>query len=497
MTLLTKLTDERFLKKILLIFLVLQPFLDCYLLYTDEVMNLFHFSPTTIIRFLIVGLLVILVFINKENKKTRKPLLIYGGIILIYTILHCLTTYNYDTSALPSFTFSIITELFYIARMLLPILIIYIVYNLKVTKEEFLKLFVLVAFISASVIVVMNLLNISLTSYGGNHQIEGSILSWFSDNRPDSKLLAAKGWFNSANQIGGLFALLLPIVMYAVFDKFSKFRVITLCLCLFAMLMLGTRVSTVGWILIYAVMILIYLFFCFILKRSKFEPKKFIGVVLIGILFGILFLYSPLVNNAESVDQVALDTYLNEKKIDLDSMTVEEYLPFLAIHEEYYTKLYPYDEHKDFWAYVTKDVPYYERGGNRNAQTLITKDINANFETATSPFFGLSYSRFENAKIYMEKDFLVHYYTMGIIGIILLLGPYIAILMYKLYQMVFVDRKLLNFYNVMLLAALALPLGVSLVSGHIVDALIVSLYMGFIAGYILKNIKPEKIVKEK
>ena len=169
MTLLAKLTDERFLKKILLIFLVLQPFLDCYLLYTDEVMNLFHFSPTTIIRFLIVGLLVILVFINKENKKTRKPLLIYGGIILIYTILHCLTTYNYDTSALPSFTFSIITELFYIARMLLPILIIYIVYNLKVTKEEFLKLFVLVAFISASVIVVMNLLNISLTSYGGNH----------------------------------------------------------------------------------------------------------------------------------------------------------------------------------------------------------------------------------------------------------------------------------------------------------------------------------------
>ena len=63
--------------------------------------------------------------------------------------------------------------------------------------------------------------------------------------------------------------------------------------------------------------------------------------------------------------------------------------------------------------------------------------------------------------------------------------------------MIFVDRKLLNFYNVMLLAALALPLGVSIVSGHIVDALIVSLYMGFIAGYILKNIKPDKKVKEK
>ena len=473
----------------LLIFLALQPFLDCYLLYTDEVMNIFHFSPTTIIRFLIVGFLVVLVFFNKNNKETRKPLLIYGLVILIYTILHIVTTYSYNIDSFPSFTYSISAEIFYIARMLLPIFIIYIVYTLKISKDEFINLFLWVVFISSSVIVIMNLLKISLTSYGVNNQIGDNLFSWFSVNKPDSRLLASKGWFNSANQISALFALLLPICIYSVFDKFNIKRVVTLCLCLLAMLMIGTRVSTVGWILIYVVILLIYLFCCFIMKQIKFELKKFIGCLVIGSIFGVIFIFSPLVNSAESVDQAALDAYLNEKEIDLENMTVEEYLPFLAINEEFYTKLYPYDEHEDFWYHVAKEVPYYKRGGNRNAQTLITEDINSNFKTNLSPLFGLGYSRFENAKIYMEKDFFVHYYTIGIIGIILFLSLYIIILIYKLYQMLFVDRKLFNFYNIILLASLTLPLGVSFVSGHVVDELIVSLYMGFVAGIILKNIK--------
>lgn len=487
---LEKFKDERFIKKILLIFLVLQPFLDCYLLYTDEVIKFFHFSPTTIIRFLIIGILGILVFFNRDNKDTRKPILIYGGVILIYTIIHILATCNLNIETFSSFKFSLSEEVFYMARMILPIIIIYMVYNLHVTKEELIKLFLTVTLISSLIIIIMNLFNISLTSYGGNNQIGGNIFEWFSSNRPNSKELASKGWFNSANQISALFMMLLPIVIYSVYDKFSIKRIVILCMCLLSMIMLGTRVSTIGWILVYVVMSFIYLFFCFIIKNIKFELKPFISIVIIGILFGFLFQYSPLVNTSEKIDQAALDAYTKDKQIKEEDMTVEEYLPFLAINEEFYKQLYPYDEHKEFWYHVAKEVPYYKRGGNRNAQTLITYDINSNFKNFTSPLFGLSYSRFRNAKIYMEKDFFVHYYTIGIIGVILFLSPYIIILIYKLYQMLFVDRKLFNFYNIMLLASLTLPLGVSFMSGHVVDELIVSLYMGFIAGFILKNIKP-------
>lgn len=487
-----KFKDERFIKKILLVFLAIQPFLDCYLLYTDSVINLFHFSPTTIIRFLIVGILFLMVFLNRNIAGNRKPIFIYGGVILIYFILHHFTVYNYNVDALPTFVYSIITEIFYFLRMLLPIIVIYITYKLKFTKEEFIQLFLFVTFAVSSIIVVMNLLNISLTSYGGNHKIQGNIFSWFMEDKPGSKLLASKGWFNSANQISGLFTLLLPISIYAVLEKFNYKRVITLSLCLLAVLMLGTRVSTIGWILIFIVMIVLYFFFSVILKHFKFNKKNFFGTLLIGLIGGILFVFSPLVNTASAVNQAALDAYLKEKEINFENMTVEEYLPFLAIHAEYYEILYPYDEHQDFWSYVAKDVPYYKRGGNRNAQTLITADINKHFATSTSPILGLGYSRFENAKIYMEKDFQIHYYTIGIVGILLFLIPYVIILIYKLYQMLIVDRKLFNFYNITLMAALFLPLAVSLVSGHILDELIVSLYMGFVAGYMLYSIKPNK-----
>lgn len=485
-----KLKDEKFIKKLLLIFLVLQPFLDCYLLYTDDVIKFFHFSPTTIIRFLMVGILFILVFFNKDSKETRKPILIYSGVILVYIIIHILTTYDFDIGIFPSFKFSISEEVFYIARMILPMIIIYMVYNLHVTKEEFIKLFLSVTLISSLIIIIMNLFNISLTSYGGNNQIGGNIFEWFSANRPNSKELASKGWFNSANQISALFMMLLPIVIYSIYDKFNIKRIFILCMCLLSMIMLGTRVSTIGWILVYVAMILIYLFFCFIIKNIKFEFKPFLCILIIGICYGFLFQYSPLVNTSEKIDQEALDAYTKDKQIKEEEMTVEEYLPFLAINKIYYTELYPYKDHKAFWYHVAREVPYYKRGGNRNAQTLITYDINSNFKNVISPLFGLSYSRFRSAQIYMEKDFFVHYYTIGIIGIILLLCPYFIILIYKLIHMLFIDRKNFNFYNVMLLASLFLPIAVSFLSGHVVDELIVSLYIGFIAAIILKNIKP-------
>ncbi len=487
---LDKLKDDRFIKKILLIFLAIQPFLDCYLLYSEAVTSFFHFSPTTIIRFLIIGLIFVLVFWNKNNAKTRKPLIIYGGIIFIYIVLHHLTVSDYNIDAFPSFVYSFTAEMFYMLRMILPLIVIYITYTLKVTKKEFLQLFLIVTFISSLIIVGTNLLGVALTSYGGNNKISGNIFSWFMSDKPGPRELASKGWFNSANQISGLFAMLLPIVIYAALDKFNWKRATILILTIIAMLMLGTRVSSIGWVLILVVMLMIYLFFNIILKQFKFQKKNFFGTLIIGCLCGLLLMFSPLVNTNSGVDEDALDAYLKDKEIDLENMSIEEYLPFLAINEEYYNVLYPYTDHQEFWEYVARDVPYYKRGGNRNAQTLISADINNEFATAVSPILGLGYSRFENAKIYLEKDFVVHYYTIGIAGIILFLLPYLIILLYKFYQMLFVDRKLFNFYNVMLLAALTLPLGCSLVSGHILDELIVSLYMAFIAGYILWHIKP-------
>ena len=161
-----KLTDMRLLKKILLIFLVIQPILDCYLLYTDDVINFFHFSPTTIIRLIIIAFLFVLLFFNKNNKENRKAIYIYCGFLIAYILAHHFVAVSIDNSGYKSFSYGIITEAFYILRMLLPLAVIFITYSLKPTKEEFIKLFLIVSAVTSIIIVGTNLIMIASTSYG-------------------------------------------------------------------------------------------------------------------------------------------------------------------------------------------------------------------------------------------------------------------------------------------------------------------------------------------
>ncbi len=478
-----KLTDERFLKKILLIFLCIQPILDCYILYTDEVINFFHFSPTTILRMLIIAFLFCSLFFNKENKKNRKIIYIYGGLIIIYTILHHLITSGVDNSGYPTFSYSIITELFYIIRMLLPIVIIYLTYLLKPTKDEFIKLFLIVGLITSGIIVCSNILEISLASYGGG-TIKGNIFDWFFSIKYGSQDLASKGWFNSANQISGLMFILLPICVYSLFDKITKPRVITIILLVISMIMLGTRVASYGWLLIFIMMIILYLFFALIMKNIKFEWKKFLIIFLI-MIFGIfLMLNAPIVSS--NIDHHESTEEELQKMRDENVPTIKM-LGYIGMNEEYYKEIYPYKDHKDFWQYVLVDVPPTKRVGNRNSQQLVTNDVAKTYENFPRSLFGLSYSRFINAKLYLEKDFVVHFYTIGIIGIVLLIFPYAFIAIYGLFKSI--KNKKFNLFIVTVLAILVLPLGVSYFSGHIVDELIISLYLGFIGGYILCECK--------
>lgn len=474
-----KLTDERFLKKILLIFLCIQPILDCYILYSDEVINFFHFSPTTILRMLIIAFLFCVLFFNKKNKKNRKIIYIYGGLTIVYTILHHLVTSGLDNSGYPTFAYSIVTELFYIIRMLLPIAVIYLTYILKPTKDEFIKLFLIVGAITSVIIVGSNLLEISLASYGGG-TIKGNIFDWFFSNKYGSRDLASKGWFNSANQISGLMFILLPICVYSLFEKITKPRVTVVILLVISMIMLGTRVASYGWLLIIIMMLILYLFFTFIIKNIKFEWKKIVTIILI-MIFGIfLMLNAPIVSI--NIDHHESSEEELQKMRDDDVPTLEM-LGYIGMNEVYYKEIYPYEDHEEFWEYVVDDVSPTQRVGNRNSQQLVTNDVAKTYENFPRSLFGLGYSRFISAKLYLEKDFAIHFYTIGIIGIILLLLPYVFIAIYGLFKSI--KNKKFSLFIVTVLAILVLPLGVSYFSGHIVDELIISLYLGFIGGYIL------------
>lgn len=55
---------------LLILFIVIQPILDIHYLYTEKVVNIIGFSPSTIIRVVIVAILTLMTIITLRDRKT-------------------------------------------------------------------------------------------------------------------------------------------------------------------------------------------------------------------------------------------------------------------------------------------------------------------------------------------------------------------------------------------------------------------------------------------
>lgn len=488
------------LKNILLVFMIIQPFLDSYVLYSDQVINFFGFSPTTILRFSLLGLIFIILFFKHLTKKENKYLLIYGVILVIYTLLHHLVCINIDDSVLyTSLRYNLIKELFYLLRLVYPIILSYIVYLLKISKKDFKNTIQASTIVLSLILFLMNLFLIAKTSYFNNY-IKGNIFDWFTSNT-SRYLLASKGWFNSANQIGGQLLLLVPINFYYATSSLKIKDILIFLFLILSCYMIGTRISCVGISLVLIILGICFYAFKFF-KKEQIKPKE-ISVTIIITLFSLLiFNFAPIVNLSGSnllsllhLNKVIKDNSSEEIVIltpEYDGVNVCEFLKLTSTNEAYYKNLYPCNDNLDFWTNYVENG-YYKYINNRLMEDLITKDI---YKKITSPkvnLFGMSRSRFENAEIYLERDILVHYYTIGIFGIIVFILPYFMICGWIGIKKLL--TKSLKFWDLCLISSILLPIVVSALTGHIIDELIVTLYIGFNLGYLLYTNYNKEITK--
>lgn len=478
------------LKNILLVFMLLQPFLDSYILYSEEVINFVGFSPSTILRFVLIGLIFVYLFFNKLNKKENKYIFIYGIIVLLYTICHHVVCIGINDSVLyATFKYNFIGEVFYLLRLVYPLILAYIVYLMKLTKKEFKFVIQGTAFIISIILIFMNLTLLSQTSYFSDY-IKGTIFDW-KNSEFSRYVLAGKAWFNSANQIGGLILVLLPINFYYALVSNKKWDILILLLLLLSSYSLGTRVSCVGVSLILMVLFLIF-YVLKIIRKEKILRKEVVCTIFISIISLFMFNYAPVVNLSGSnlasllkLNKVVDDNSNDEIVIlnpDYDGSEVCEFLEKTSTNVEYYKKLYPCDDNIEFWSkYVEQE--YYKYTNNRLMEKLITNEVYEKLNNISVKLFGVSRSRFESAEIYLERDIIVHYYTLGIVGMILFILPYFLGCGWLGIKKLFVRK--LSFSDFCLIISIVLPLVVSVLTGHIVDELIVTLYIGFCFGYLL------------
>ena len=62
---------QKISKNILIIFMILEPLLDLYFLYSDNIINIFKFSPATIIRMIFILVMVIFIIILNKKKLNK------------------------------------------------------------------------------------------------------------------------------------------------------------------------------------------------------------------------------------------------------------------------------------------------------------------------------------------------------------------------------------------------------------------------------------------
>lgn len=512
---------EKILKKVLYIFIVLQPFLDTYYLYTDKIINIFKFSPSTIIRFSIIGLLVLYELIKYRKSKKILPFIFTMIISVIYIVLHHLFMLNFNSVDLNGFNYSFIQEVFYITRLIMVILLIFIINDFKFNFDDLCNIIQISSFIIGFTIVFSNIFKIGLGSYT-NEVIADNIFSWFNGayNTYSYYSLASKGWFNFANQIASLMVIFMPFNIYMLFKKTSLFSVCVNILLMLSGLMLGTKVALFGVLATFIVMLFIYLFDIIVNKKHISINKKALSICLVlVILYIAVYPYTP-AKNRQVFTQSIIDDELKQKENDekdedmditpseLDELLNEtinsddtnkkidfiaKYYKYFRISEGFIEDSYPYRLDPEFWLEIMK-LPISDIMDYRILEQKIIQRVVSFNNTAITSLFGISYIRVQNI-FNIERDFVLQYYTLGITGLLLFFViPFIIFpIIFAIYILI---KKQINMENLMLILPLLIFVGVGYFSGNIIDSLTVTIYISLILGIMLSRCTYKEIPSE-
>jgi len=530
---LRKIINEKSLNKLLFIFLIIQPLLDIYILFRPEVVEIIGFSPSTIIRVVFFVILFLMLTFTIKIKKSHFFFVIYGFLILLYTYLHHKHLLNFNSFNATNFNYSLANEMFYIFRMLMPLGMIIISTKFTGDDSKIEKIITWIIILISGSIVLTNLLGISLGSYS-KVQISANIFSWFSNNSGYYDL-ASKGFFNDPNRISALTVLITPIFLYFYYTNPNKKNIILIIIHFLAMFMIGTKVTTIGFIVLNISMLILYLFFSIIKKDLYLNKKILTTTIIITIISFAIIPFTPMYSRTKTDQNISADyesgnndMKKNEQKliseieielIKLPRVEIDEYdflkhdvfvidevkiivskldsNPILIkFIEENYKKFhielgfieYSYSYHDDpyFWYEIMK-LPLSSRTNFRFLEQSMLDRVKQINNNQKDNIYGISFTRMSNI-FDLERDFLSHYYTLGIIGLLLIMSPYILILIACGIRMLKDYQQKLNFKNCAYALGIGITLFAAFYSGNVMDGLIVTIILGFIYGQLIKNV---------
>ncbi len=387
--------------KIISIFILLQPILD---LLTGLCVNLLDINITIgiIIRMLF---LVFIIFTTTIVYKKKTSLVVYLS-VLIYSLLYLLGVIIYKDGV-------VFTELQGLLKALYFPLILISLYDLR---EEFrissMTLFTTL-FMYLVLILIPNILGIGFASY--EVAKEGNL-----------------GFFNAANEISAIIAILTPLMFIIIKDLKSKFlKIIFPLIYLIVILIIGTKTPLLSLLITIGMAFLYYVVTC--IKKKTYKPIFYVGTIVIIALTSLLLILPK-------------TTFYKNIKIHLDFLKVDSIVDVfknkeLIDHFIFSQRLTFLEDKAEIYA----DASFYEK------------------------LFGIGYTEDKTTMKLIEMDYFDILYSHGIIGFILIFSIY-GLVLYQIMK----EQKQRNFKNYMLKVSLLLIIILSLLTGHIITAPAVS-----------------------
>lgn len=487
------------LGKIFVIFILLQPFLDLYFFYVPPLSKIFPFAISTIIRIVFTAVLAFLYLLEKPDRKILKWILLYLGTCAIYFVLHILNARHFTSYSPNNFNFSLVGEIFYLVRMLIPVFIIFMTIHVDLDFSMFSKITQALAWTVSGSILFFNLIKVSLASYGDGF-IYGNIFNWFTNGDPGSFYgLASKGFFYFANSISGVVLLLVPFVLYLVFTTPKWTNIILALVQLLSCLILGTKTAVFGYLALLFLSLVIFLFCYTIGNESHIHRWSMISFFSFLIIAGLIIPFSPmsnrnLTNNVtvteKNSNKAAL---LKQKKVlerELEHKADGKITPLMryiqanyqsySLNPEFVNGNYSYIIDPEFWSQVMK-APLEKRMDYRYLEKAMLDRVKKINNNPLDNWLGITYTRMNNV-FNLERDFLSQWYALGFIGVLLILGPMLFLFLSFVYLVMFKFKKYFNFLNAeMILSILGIIL-FSIYAGNILDFLTSSVLLGFFVG---------------
>jgi len=476
---------KNIIENVTVFFLFLLPLFSTVFLYN---------KISTLIQIIFVFLLLFVTLIlYKDSRKNIKWMILYYVLCLIYlgvSFYH----QEYFKSLLPSsYGFNIVSELLTILKLITPITFIYSLYYIKLPFKKYMLVLKVWCILFAGSIVLTNIFKISLGSYSDTF-ITKNIFEWNKYNY--YKYTASKGYFMYANQVSALCIIIFLMFIYDYLYN-SKKSIIYVLLVSLAMLMLGTRVSTLGGLL---TLVFAIIFYFIINIFNKISIKKRIYILVIPVLGWVLLLQVSPYNNRSIELNRSINRHMDEASIvddkaivmDDTSMDVDktkyvyqnynkDYLP-----KVFFEKYYPIKYDEEFWYNFVKNNSIDKINYRYIEKSIIRRVVEVN-NNALDKYIGISNTRIQNI-VNIESDFYLHYYAFGIIGSIILLIIYLILFIYVFNNFV----KIQNYYAFIMLSCVVLFLFSAFLTGNIINSINAVLPFIFVVSGVIYEGKIEK-----